>query len=297
MTDFAKELMIKLGFDKDEQLFFYGCSIKYDDNETYKKLRQMYNDDVWGNLKYVKEELVKIAEQTGDHIYTLNLIFLLDACEILMPRFLAQGNSEELFFKTMKDIKVKLDECKQVKGVYGVFASLDWFAGFFEPSRYWLGRLQFEKTKFKLDSYEGNGISLKKGDTVINVHIPSGEPMVIEDCLKSYDMACEHYSELYDEYGCIPFVCNSWLLFEEHDKFLNPESNIYKFMKQYELLDTTYEDNFGNGWRIFGSGNNEKDPSKLPENTSLLRAYKKWLCDGNKAGYSYGIRIHRKGDR
>ena len=297
VMEFANDLMKKIGFDKNEQAFFAGCSMKYDDNQTYKKLLQMYNDDVWINLKYVKEELAKIAVETGDNLFTLNAVFLLDACEIMFPKFLAVGHSEELFYETMRDIKVKLDECKQVRGIYGVFASLDWFAGFYEITRFWLGRLQFEKTKFKFDSYEKDGVSLKKGDDVINVHIPSSGPMTMDELLESYDLACDHYKEIYDEYGFLPFVCHSWLLFEENDKILKPESNILKFKNQYDVIDIDYSETFKDGWRIFGSSYDESAPDRLPESTSLLRAYKKLLCEGKKTGNGYGIRIHKKGDR
>ena len=297
MTDFARELMKKIGFDESEQAFFSGCAIKYEDNPFYQELKQKINEDALGNADYIEESLKKLAAETGDHIFALKAVFVLEAAELLLPKYLAMGNSEELFYRNMSDIKVKLNECKQVRGIYGVSTPLCWWASFFQPTLFWLGRLQFEISKFKLDSYEKNGISLKKDDMVIAVHIPSGEPMKEDDCLKAYDLACDYFKDLYEKQGCLIFTCHSWLLFDDHDKFLNPESNIVKFKHQYEILETTYENVFGNGWRVFGSGNIEKDPTKLPDHTSLLKAYKKWLCDGNKAGYSYGIRIHKKGDR
>ncbi|MFA7637504.1 MAG: acyltransferase domain-containing protein [Monoglobales bacterium] len=296
MNRFTRDLMKKIGFDEIEQSFFFGCSIKYDYEETYKELLVKFNEDVWENLEYVNDGLSKLAQKHNDNVYTLTAIFILDSCEYALPKFLAQGNSEELFYKTMSDIKIKLDECKQCYGIFGVSSPLAWFAGFYEPSRYWLGRLQFEVTKFKYGNYEKEGVSIKKDDPVINIHIPSGEPMLMEDCFKSYDLACEHYKDMYEKQGYLVFVCNSWLLFEKHREFLSPTSNISKFMDHFDIIDTTEEDTFGNGWRVFGSGNNA-DPTKLPEDSSLQRAYKKWICDGNKCGFSYGVRVHKIGDR
>lgn len=39
-------------------------------------------------------------------------------------------------------------------------------------TRFGLGRFQFEKTDFDADYYEKCGNTLKRGDTVINFHIP-----------------------------------------------------------------------------------------------------------------------------
>ena len=78
-----------------------------------------------------------------------------------------------------------------------------------------------------------------------------------------------------------------------HRKMLPPESNIRRFQDDYALYET-YEDKEGHDlWRIFGKlydGN----PETLPENTSLQKAYKKWLLEGRVPGAGRGFWVKKK---
>lgn len=303
MTDFSIMLMKKIGFSDEEQSFVEELSTKYENNATYLELLDKFDKELIKSDE-LDEKLEKEAEKNGDHVYSLRLLFCLEAAEAALPKYLKLGYTEDLFYSNMKDIKCKLDVGESAFGVMGVQAPMAWFDRFYVPDRFWLGRFQFETMPFfegcddkTLEKYEKDGVVIKKGDTVINVHIPEGSgPMTEELAFEAYDMACDFYKEMYEKQGYLVFVCHSWLLYDKHPLFLSPESNIIKFMNQYDILDPVEEDKFGNGWRVFGSEFTE-EYEKLPEKTSLQRAYKKWLCDGNKAGYAYGIRIHRKGDR
>ncbi len=69
--------------------------------------------------------------------------------------------------------------------------------------------------------------------------------------------------------------------------------NIRRFQDDYALYET-YEDKEGHDlWRIFGKlydGN----PETLPENTSLQKAYKKWLLEGRVPGAGRGFWVKKK---
>lgn len=303
MTEFTLNLMKKIGLSDEEQKFVAALSKKYDNNKVYLDLLDKFDKNVIVNWD-IDAALEKEAEKNGDHVFSLRLLFCLEAAEAAMPKYIKLGLDEELFYRNMTDIKCKLDVGKNAFGVMGVQAPMAWFDRFYFPDRFWLGRFQFETMPFfegcndkSLEKYEKDGIVINKGDSVINVHIPEGSgPMTEELAFEAYDMACDFYKEMYEKQGYLVFVCHSWLLYDKHPQFLSPESNIIKFMNQYDIVDPVEEDKFGNGWRVFGKDFTE-EYENLPEKTSLQRAYKKWLCGGNKAGYAYGIRIHRKGDR
>ena len=59
-------------------------------------------------------------------------------------------------------------------------------------------------------------------------------------------------------------------------------------MDDFEMVEWEEEEGFHNGWRVFGK-DSDLPLEQLPEKTSLQKAYKKWLVDGNKAGHGYGI--------
>jgi hypothetical protein len=70
---------------------------------------------------------------------------------------------------------------------------------------------------------------------------------------------------------------------------LSHESNIYRFMQLFDIIDYGIKKNNGDLYRIFGT--EEKRVEYLSENTSLQRAYKKHLLNGGKTGYGVGVRF------
>jgi len=62
---------------------------------------------------------------------------------------------------------------------------------------------------FDADCYEKCGNTLKRGDTVINFHIPSAGPLTDEKRLDSYKQAYKFFGGKDGE--PMAFVCGSWL--------------------------------------------------------------------------------------
>lgn len=234
------------------------------------------------------ESITALAEKNDENKYTMHFVFLLNCMPILRERFSENGYPEELFYAGADDLRCKLLECIECEGVPGTFVA-DWNAGFFELDRFALGRFQYEKRTYDydFDFVTACGRVLKKGDTVINFHIPSsGIPLTDEVRLDSYKKAYEFYKGLFPD-GRVVFVCSSWLLFPRHREFLPQHSNILRFMSDFEEVSWEEKDRFSNGWRVFGRAS-DKPVEELPRNTSLRRAYADWLCGGNKTGYGYG---------
>ena len=126
---------------------------------------------------------------------------------------------------------------------------------------------------------EGYTEVCRSGDMVLDVHIPADLPLTPEICRASYERAKEVLIKAYPEHNFKGFVCQSWMLEKRLEGILGKQTNVTRFMDMYYgypiLSDGTAIYSF-----IF------KVPSplpteQLPENTSLQKAVKQYLTDGN----------------
>ncbi len=228
----------------------------------------------------------KISKITGVHDYTVELLVFMCMTKHLKAVYSERGLDLQIFKDSVLDLKWKLEECKVVKGICGSFVS-PWFCGFFDLTRFALGRLQFEIITTWQD-YEKNGVKLERDKSrVINVHIPrTGTPLDKESCDKAYAQAREFFKEQVGE-NC-PFVCYSWLLYPENKNILPPHTNTYRFMSEYDIIG--WEVNNGDDlWRLFDT--EEKNPDRLPADTSMRRCYIKHLKNGGRVGCGFGVKL------
>lgn len=227
----------------------------------------------------------KAADLIGMHEYTLELLVFICLSKHLKELYIEKGICLELYRKSMEDLRYKLDECQLVYGIVGSFVA-GWFGGFFDLTRFGMGRLQFEVVSFG-SNYEKNGITLTPETKVINVHIPrSGEPLTEEACREAYLLAKEFFKAEINAEPC-PFVCDSWLLYPENEKILSEKSNTYKFFKSFDVFQWRVNKNRGDLWRLFDTM--EQNVDRLPVNTSMRRAYAEHLKKGGKVGSGKGI--------
>lgn len=237
-------------------------------------------------------------EELGIHKYTLDLLVLICCWKILGERYEERGLPMDIFRDAVRDLGCKMRECRQVYGVNGIFVG-GWHDRFLNISRFTLGRLQFELVEYPFErEYTEKGRTVKKGDTVINVHIPSEGPLRKEDADASFDRAEAFYRGKLDTGGIpgkyIPdgpavFVMDSWMLDPDMQKLL-PEGNMKAFAERFCLLDFEKKETFGDGWRIF-QNEWKNDPEKLPRRTKLQRAVADYLQKGGKLGGGYGIYV------
>lgn len=226
------------------------------------------------------------SKASGIHTYTTELLMFICMTKRLRKLYGERGLDYQIYKDSVLDLKWKLEECKAVKGICGSFVA-PWFVGFFDLTRFALGRLQFEIITFPFN-YEKDGLVLKKDESrVINVHIPrTGAPMDKQSCDSAYAQAREFFKSEVGE-SC-PFVCHSWLLYPENKDILPPYTNTYRFLSEYDIFEwgvTGGEDL----WRLFDT--DEKDPDKLPTDTTLRRCYVEHLKRGGKLGYGCGVKL------
>ena len=292
MIEYVLSFMDELGFDKEAVASLSADIEKIYANEDAKALFtgavDDYERDIHSNYTELREAAKHAGEIVGVHAYSAELLLFICFSKHLRELYRLRGISDRIWFDSMSDLKWKLWECKAVKGIWGSFVA-GWFPGFFNLTRFALGRLQFEIVEFD-GEYEKNGKALKKGDKVINVHIPRTlTPLDKESRDDAYSQAAEFFRDMTDG-APIAFVCSSWLLYPEAEKILPAHSNIRGFMADYDMIrsKTNGEGEYGDMWRLFDM-DFTGDLNDYPEDSSLRRAYKKFLLDGNRTGSGYGV--------
>ncbi len=106
---------------------------------------------------------------------------------------------------------------------------------------------------------------------------------------KSYELGAEFFGERF-RVDPVVFVCHSWLLFPRNREVLSPDSNLYSFISDYDILKTEEYDDYSEAWRLFDV-NYEGDVEKLPQDTSFRRAYAEWIRKGERTGGAYGVHM------
>lgn len=222
-----------------------------------------------------------LGAETGQSPYSIWLLLLLLAAQ--KARSLFPG--EKIYWDTFSDLRYKALECFDVHGIWGTFVA-HWYPRFYQGRLLKLGRMEYESRPCPLDApVTVCGITVNPGDPVYSLHIPaSGEPFDLAARLESYRAAAAHLGT--------PLIClcDSWLLYAEYENVFAHGSNCRDFMDDFLMLRQTPKEGFSNGWRIFGGGWTEDYP-RLPENTSMQRAFKKYLLDGGTGGSGLGILI------
>ena len=222
------------------------------------------------------------------HKFEIQLILAL----LLAPHseyfYQKKGYSHKLWLESLIDIKWKMRECLEVNGFYGA-RPFSWFKNWYFADRVTLGRLQFEIIE-SLESYKSANFDVKPGDKIINIHIPADTTREFSEknCHMAYEMAKEFFKPELGEN--IVFRCSSWLLWPMHEFILSEKSNIRRFASDFEIDPSSVKSTNNDLWRVFYTDNTIEHLAEYPENSSLQRAYKKYLLSNQYAGRAIGYR-------
>ena len=232
----------------------------------------------------------KIAELTGLHRYVVDFLFLALASERLRENYRTANLTDELFWDTIADLKFKLIECHDVYDIWGTFVA-SWYPWFYTMHRFKLGRLQYEAVHFSGKTpVTVGGYTVKPGDVVYNMHIPSCGSLNRAVRIESYKKAYEFYKKDLNGKPMV-FCCHSWLLFPKNREILPETLNMVDFIGDFYIYDSEEYDVFHDKWRVFAK-DFEKPDSELPEDTTQRRCFKKWLLDGKKTGAGAGVFLY-----
>lgn len=251
----------------------------------FQRAKELYfqpiDQDKTGRLL---EDAAKII---GIDLKTVQFLFLLHCSEGLYHLYLEKGLDETMFWDLSVDFRCKLIECHSLYGIWGTTVFW-WFHRHFLVDRFALGRFQYESADFEADSYVCGDIVISRGDRVYNFHIPSCGPIPTDVRMDSYRRAFEFFGGA--QKGYIPLVCNSWLIYPKYRDVFPSGSNIRSFYDDFDIIKSGETDRFYELPRVFNMPCGT-DPSKLPNDTSLRRAFIDYLKNGGGAGWGYGIII------
>ena len=217
--------------------------------------------------------------------YVWALEFYLKLAADTYVEYQKRGYPDEVFDATFYDLTIWCRECYRKHGVYGVDELL-WLGQSVKMELFRLGRLQFEPIQVEKDM-KGDGREILAGTRALNVHIPAGEPLVYEECQKSFEQAVEFFGEKYRV-----FVCESWLLSPHLKEILPKSSNILRFQKLFWVTEVGYAYPQAEQ-RIFGEV--LKDKRQYKEDTTLRRKAKEYVLSGRDLGIGVGFRCLTEG--
>ena len=153
-----------------------------------------------------------------------------------------------------------------------------------------LGRLQFAISEAPLD-IPSKG--LKAGATVIEVHIPGGSPLTVEECLDAFARAKQFFATYFPTYSYKYYICFSWLFDDVLGQFLKEDSNILKFQKLFEPVHKREEDCILRFMFRFHMKSRD-ELSEWDTKSSFAKKVKEYAMDG---GTFYNVLAVREADQ
>ncbi len=266
--------------------------------EQVLKLYSIYGDRIAPVAHaYMREELpmadafatLRTLACEGEEPRTSDLIFCLMSALYLYEDYQKAGISDEVFLTTIRDLKYKLNECINCRGIFGLWDA-NWNHGFFKMTRFGIGRLQFDLKTFPLSDTVQKGYTVRQNEFALFCHIPSSGPLDHESCIESYKQVYAFVKEkdrLRPD-GVLPILCHSWFLYPDFAPLFEG-TNIGRFASDYTMLRRDDTEHFGNAWRVFSCELSGNDTASLPRNTTLQRRFVDYIDKGGRFGVAIGL--------
>lgn len=211
---------------------------------------------------------------------------------------------EEIFFDTMTDIKIWIDDHRARTDEDGLY-ELNWIMHHMNMNIFKIGRLQFQKFFWYAQSAQDkNGVKFNFGDKIINVHIPRGEKLDYDACKESITKSREFFKEYFPDFPNDKYMCYSWLLYPGNKNFMPQDSNILKFQSLFEIVAEREEPQATYLWlygvKIKNSDllKNKKETGnygfidRLPQKSSLQKSTIEYIKNGGTFGNGIGVIVN-----
>ena len=265
-----------------------------DNPEVYKTIEEYYKllkfPKVFDNAFYKAISTVKISDDITIDRYNKscddgirNLLSFLYMCKNTRENYEKLGIPDSVLINTLKDIVIYTNIWSDIKGSL-YLGELHWLSLHLSARLFRLGRLQFG---FGKSPYDIPKLGINKGDDVIDIHIPEGEPLTISECEKSINEAKAFFKKYFPNFKYKYFTCHSWLLDDTLDRFLPETSNIIKFKAMF----TRYfpEESSDILRYVFRWNTNETNLRFAYPVSSFAEKVKKYLLSGKSFKVAYGI--------
>jgi len=119
--------------------------------------------------------------------------------------------------------------------------------------------------------------ALQPGDTVLDMHIPSGGKMALDLCARSFREAEALFRTHFPDARARAISCSSWMFSNQLEECLFPETNLVRLLREVYLVPYPCQPDQGL-WFVFLQ--DRIDLSTLPRETSLQRAILDYLATG-----------------
>lgn len=228
-----------------------------------------------------KRTPLKLKKKDG----VFNLAVVLCAMRETEKRYAALGIPEKIFSDTFRDVGYWCDNALEQYSEEGL-KNVKWIKKHLSLRVFRLGRLQFEFSRFVFLPNAGIGNILKcpfRGmEKCIAVHVPQGEKLDFDECLKSFDEADAFFEKYFPRYRYRVYDIVSWLLNPDLKSVLNENSNILRFASLFTLYGRVPDSDM-NERRIFGYAKARDE--YVPRNA--LQRYTLERINAGKPLYSY----------
>ncbi len=247
-----------------------------------------YNEEFENALDSVQGLEISSIEsyKTNDNedVRLKNLLMYLYFCEDTEARYSQKNIPEDILLATLNDILTWSNTNHRLTNSLGICES-NWLSRHLSCNIFKLGRLQFAFGKSEEDIAK---IGVKKGDDIIEVHIPEGEPLLYHECLKSFELAKEFFNKYFPGYNYKCFTCHSWLLDETLKAIASKDSNILRFQDLFTNVRSDKSDAILR--YTFRWDANEKNIKDFEPESGFARKIKEYLQNGGSFYESYGYR-------
>ena len=282
-----KDFLFQFDYSDGEREFLCNILNAASDSAAFEALEGVI-DEYCRNERIESEAIhsaaKKIAGEINANEYAVSFVIYILLVLRLEKIYQRKGFDRELYLGAVNDLKRKFEECKAVMGVCGTFTS-SWFEKYLNFENFAIGRLQFNPRPMA-EAYETAERSIKKGETVIAIHIPSGGKLEESAVLYSIERAKEFFANKLN-FEPENFICSTYLFHPSMTNLYKEGSNLCKFSGMFDIFYIEDDASNGDAWRIFNCSCN--DYTLLPEDTSLRRDLKKYLLSGGKMGKGIGV--------
>ncbi|MGN1349245.1 MAG: acyltransferase domain-containing protein [Acutalibacteraceae bacterium] len=213
------------------------------------------------------------------------LTVILNLANAIKPEYEKKHIDESIFYDTMGDIRIWCEN----NGIEGL-KNYNWLKNHVTFNLFKIGRLQYQFYTMNNPSINYDLLPVGVNEKVIYIHIPQGEKLAFEACRESLKEAESFFAETFPDYAFRYYFCESWLLFEKNIDFMKSDSNIIRFQSLFDCVYSVNDERQALE-RIFSAKTEKIDG--YPENTSLQKAAKEYILNGNRLGMGVGV-IKRK---
>lgn len=243
----------------------------------YKKLNfpKGYDEEFYSHLeKFEFENPGPIEDYSTDpDNLPKNLMYHLYFCEQLSEKYREHGIPESVLLATLSDLPIWTGVCYSVYGIVGLRNS-QWLKRHLSFKLFRLGRLQFCLGEFEKSYPQIDAVA---GEPVIEVHIAEGEPLLADECDKSFGMAREFFEKYFTSHKYRYFTCHSWLLDKDND-VISKGSNIRSFAERFTELEREESDAILR--YVFRYDTNRENLMPQEAKTSLAKRIKERVARG-----------------